>query len=466
MEEPIMSKKKNIRFEQITQIIYEIFEPGLIGILGKLSGFQQRLRKISAQAFLLNMVFAAAGHCRYSYSQLGARMEVNQPSGKRRMESLSAAALCKKMTGRCAAFFELVMQNLLTMTVIGTRQVVHQMQRPQWIELFNGVNIIDSTTTELNNKAAKIFGGFGGCGKKAAMKIHLVIDALAGAVKGWRLSEGKQSDDITDSELEVMEPGSLNLMDAGYGVRRNLLSGLAMAGRCFISKFWSCTKLFTYEGKRIDLMKELRKTMLMPGQSASLNVWIEHGRGLVWTRLVVLRLSKQEAAKARRRKNTAACRRGRAMSKRSKFLASYVILITNTTASQLSEEQVQQIYRLRWQVELAFKGIKSFLGMRQIKYTKQEAIRCHVTATAIASLLVSLIHFAAIIRCEGTTGEPSYNKITQLFVRFSDIMLMNLLLYNEWSRRQFQRCIKVICQRGMMDKRNRLTGRQAALALS
>lgn len=71
-------------------------------------------------------------------------------------------------------------------------------------------------------------------------------------------------------------------------------------------------------------------------------------------RLIAIRLS-QEAADRRRAKCIKnAKRQGRTPSQGHLNLQDWLLFVTNTAESVLSPEQVAQVYRVRWQIELVF----------------------------------------------------------------------------------------------------------------
>jgi hypothetical protein len=65
----------------------------------------------------------------------------------------------------------------------------------------------------------------------------------------------------------------------------------------------------------------------------------------------------------------------------------FSLFITNTTKEILKTEDVVQLYRLRWQIELVFKTWKSLLDMQRVKAVKKERLECQLIAKFIWILL-------------------------------------------------------------------------------
>jgi IS4 transposase len=66
------------------------------------------------------------------------------------------------------------------------------------------------------------------------------------------------------------------------------------------------------------------------------------------------------------------------------------MLITSLPADRWPAERVLAAYRLRWQVELAFKRLKSILGLEDLKAKDPDLARCWMHTALLAALLIDL----------------------------------------------------------------------------
>ena len=71
--------------------------------------------------------------------------------------------------------------------------------------------------------------------------------------------------------------------------------------------------------------------------------------------------------------------------------AGYVIVLTTTTATNLSATRVLEIYRARWQVELAFKRMKSIIGLGHLPKIDEDSARAWLHGKLFVSLLTESI---------------------------------------------------------------------------
>jgi hypothetical protein len=69
-------------------------------------------------------------------------------------------------------------------------------------------------------------------------------------------------------------------------------------------------------------------------------------------------------------------------------LADYVLLLTSLEERSLSAIRVLQLYRLRWQIELAFKRLKSLLGLGLLPKYDPRSARAWLQAKLLTALLI------------------------------------------------------------------------------
>ena len=82
-----------------------------------------------------------------------------------------------------------------------------------------------------------------------------------------------------------------------------------------------------------------------------------------------------------------ASRKQHAIDPRSLIAAEYVILATSLPQEEVPTEEVLAAYRLRWQIELAFKRLKSLLHIDKLRTKTEAGTRCWLYAHLIVALL-------------------------------------------------------------------------------
>lgn len=146
-------------------------------------------------------------------------------------------------------------------------------------------------------------------------------------------------------------------------------------------------------GEALDVLAQVRG--LQVGQAgnwpASLRVKAEPG-GLrahqIAGRLCALRKSGEAAAASRRRVRRESMRGGKQLREETLEAAEYILIFT-TLDHDISAMQVMELYRLRWQIELEFKRLKSLIQLGHLKKHDARAARSWLQGKLLVAFLVA-----------------------------------------------------------------------------
>lgn len=199
------------------------------------------------------------------------------------------------------------------------------------------------------------------------------------------LSDGRGAESL---QRFVGAPGEIALVDRGYAKADDLAAWRAQ-GRAFIVRTgWNALRLRTPEGGVFDLFAALDRM----GEQASAEwpVAIARDRAarqLLPVRLIALRLSEAQAEQSRRRARAKSRRQGKTLQPQTLRAAGYVLLLSSLEA-EVGADEVLALYRLRWQIELVFKRLKSLLHLDALPAKDPDLARCWIYAKLIAALLL------------------------------------------------------------------------------
>lgn len=141
------------------------------------------------------------------------------------------------------------------------------------------------------------------------------------------------------------------------------------------------------DAPRLDILACART--LQVGQVKSWDACIYPKSGeLVSGRLCAIRKSHEAAVKARKRVRRESQRNGTALQPQTLEAADYVFVFTSLPES-VSAEQVLQIYRLRWQIELEFKRLKSLIALGHLKKHDAQAALSWLQGKLLVAFLVA-----------------------------------------------------------------------------
>jgi hypothetical protein len=201
----------------------------------------------------------------------------------------------------------------------------------------------------------------------------------------------KLSDQHEAESLEHFEPtaGDIFVADRFYAKARQLHHVVAGDADFLVRRGITSCRLRHADGTKVDLARTLsavgrRKTLDIP---VLVPAPAESGAAPICARLIIRHLGERAAQAARRRASHKAAKSGqKAKAKRLKA-AEYIMLLTSLDATEFTAGQVLDLYRLRWQIEVAFKRLKSILGFADLAAKDPQLVRACLYAKLIVALL-------------------------------------------------------------------------------
>jgi IS4 transposase len=103
--------------------------------------------------------------------------------------------------------------------------------------------------------------------------------------------------------------------------------------------------------------------------------------------MIVLRKAPEATETARLALRRAVVKRGRQLDPRSLVAAEFMILATSLPSLGFDAKDILAVYRLRWQIELAFKRLKSLLHIDKLPARSERGSRSWIYAHLILALI-------------------------------------------------------------------------------
>jgi hypothetical protein len=185
------------------------------------------------------------------------------------------------------------------------------------------------------------------------------------AVEGPRVGERLHRFPAQRGDLVLADRGMCNPVGIGQLVKQG--------AQVIVRVNTGSLPLRTLRGQPFDLPAHLRP-MGAPGKIAEWRVQAGDLKRPVVGRLCVLRKSEDQAQRALRKIRRKVQQGGPAPKAETLTYANYVIVFTTLSDAELSTQQVLEWYRLRWQIELIFKRLKTLLRVGHVpKYDDQSS---------------------------------------------------------------------------------------------
>lgn len=149
---------------------------------------------------------------------------------------------------------------------------------------------------------------------------------------------------------------------------------------------WHSTALPLVDGRgaRFDVVGWAKN--LAHGQCGQAHVKTKDGG--VALRVCAIRVSEKAAARQRAVVSESARKNGREPSGESLALAGFIIVVRSLPQECFDARAVMDLYRLRWQIELAFKRLKSLLGTGHVPKVDPNSSRAWLQAKLLTCLLI------------------------------------------------------------------------------
>ncbi len=319
----------------------------------------QRRRRVSNGETLLRLALAYAV-CDFSMRQLAAWAKVTG------IADLSDVAVLKRLRGASDWLGDLVMGWLAERGL--TRHVPPL-----------AVQVID----------ASVVMAPGGVG--VDWRVHARLDLAALRLTSIEVTgpEGGESLD-----RHALAPGEVALADRGYAHREAVAGVLEAGAHVVVRGNWQNFPLETRKGGRLDVVACLET--LAPGEIGDWPVRFRSKRKAYPLRLIAIRKSEAATARERAKIRAAAQRKGRQPDPQGLRAAAFIYVLTDLPAEVLPASEALELYRLRWQIELAFKRLKSILKLDHLRAHDPRLARTYLYGKLLAALILDELSTSAL----------------------------------------------------------------------
>jgi Transposase DDE domain len=257
---------------------------------------------------------------------------------------LTAQSLNERLH-RSAAFLEAILQRLLS-------------QRPDRSVLWSGRCLRLADGSSLSQPGSR----------GTDWRLHAVYE-LGGGFRHLQVTDRRGAESLLRCEPVANE---VLIADRGYARARELHVCLDQAGRArrdFIVRVgWKALALQQEDGTPFSLIEHLRQMPADGGpQEWPVQVVLSTAAQpqLLPVRLIALPLPPDKAAINRRKLQRKASKHQDTLDPRSLIAAGFMVLVTSLP-TQIPATEIGDVYRLRWQIELAFKRLKSLLHIDRL----------------------------------------------------------------------------------------------------
>ena len=226
---------------------------------------------------------------------------------------------------------------------------------------------------------------------RTTWRLHVGYDLASGQVDQLELTDVHGAENL---QRLTYAPGDIVLGDRYYARPRDLRPVIDAGADFIVRTGWNSLRLLQPQGEPFDLFAALAAQKEQEGE---VQVRIHEGttgpqppEPLI-LRLVIRRKDPEQAEAEQKRLLKDAKKRGKQPDPRSLEAAKYILILTSLPREIFSTADVLALYRFRWQIELAFKRMKSLAGLAGLPAKNPELAQAWIYARLIVALMAEQI---------------------------------------------------------------------------
>jgi len=203
-------------------------------------------------------------------------------------------------------------------------------------------------------------------------RLHIAIDLINLSLRQVEITTDKIGENLDHYQLDS---GDVVLIDRGYNQPKTLIPFLDRGGEIVLR--YNAHSMNVYEpdadapdGQRMVKVDWETRLQTLKGQPGYFPVYLCRGNQRIRVFVHAIPLPAEKAEQARRQAKKRAQKKGRTASDKALYLSEWVLVLTSLPPDLLDTETASALYRVRWQVELLIKRLKSLLQVDELRARK------------------------------------------------------------------------------------------------
>jgi transposase len=283
------------------------------------------------------------------------------------MAAVSDVALLKRLRG-CAAWFEWM-----------TREMAASMALPLAAQAL------------LPGRRVRLIDGSSVCEPGATgstWRLHYALNLHTLSCDEVHVSEASVGESLTLFDIRA---GDVIMADRGFAKRPGLRHAVQSKADVVLRTSLTNLPLHDRRGRPLALLALLRTLAI--GQAADWPAQVRDDAGAIAVRVCAYKKTAAQTLAAQQAILQEARRKGRKVQPQTLEVAGYVMVLT--TLTEPGAAQIMELYRRRWQIELAFKRLKSLLQLGHLKKTDKAGARAWLQGKLLVACLIEKLILTA-----------------------------------------------------------------------
>lgn len=219
-----------------------------------------------------------------------------------------------------------------------------------------------------------------------AWRLHLCYDPSLARITDaavTTLKEGERLDRL------AVTPGEIRLGDRGFPHPDRIKNTLAAGADVLLRLTWNSLQLRHVDGQPLDWLGLFDQANAHGSVDLPIRMHKAHSR---WKpcemRLVIIKKPPAAATRARAKARRAGTKAQRRTDPRTLAAADHLVLLTSLSDQEFPTDSLGALYRLRWQIEIAIKRLKSILRIDRLPAKDPDLARAWLHGHLLLALLL------------------------------------------------------------------------------
>lgn len=217
--------------------------------------------------------------------------------------------------------------------------------------------------------------------KNMDWRIHLSFDLGNLCLDKIELTDKYGGESLARFESQGNE---INVADGGYSIASGMQWILSSGAGLIVRINWRNVPVHGPNGERFEIIPWL-KTLTAISEK---QIWMNTPKGWFQLRLIASPMPPEKAEEARQRACQRHQRKQHPISENTLLAAGFVILLTNLPEENWSGHLILGLYRMRWQIELTIKRLKSLLEIDHLRAKNPDLAQTYLLSKLLMALMI------------------------------------------------------------------------------
>jgi hypothetical protein len=308
------------------------------------TGALKRKREIKTAFDLLMLVFMYVAHGM-------SHLEVSVVAKMKGIAQISDVAFMKRFA-KCGKLIEWLLENL-------NPQATAHYTKPSKFEQYD-IKALDASVVTSGGKM------------RITHRLHFAIDIFLLKSDQYKITSQKIGESLTNFAVKATD---LFLGDRAYGTKTSMAHCLMNEGNFIFRIRKNAFDIYDKTGNKINLTEKLRA--LKNNKTLKLNCFFL-GSDATFIPIRICAMLKPKDIVEKPEDDT-------------DFMNNFIVLVTSLLDSRISAKDILELYRLRWQVELYFKRLKTLMGFGDIPNKTEAHIKIWLNAKLAVAIMLEMM---------------------------------------------------------------------------